>query len=143
MVWSKIDEAVFVSFLRLRVGYVDLSHTICTAEMLRLLAKMMSKARDRQFSTIDLVMKLKELKEIFDHFENFKRLHGINYADESNIVMATDVYFSQFNDSNNECSMHKEFRLNGMDEFRAIREIDLVGGIVALDFEALAKRVDC
>ncbi|KAH6762329.1 hypothetical protein C2S52_019762 [Perilla frutescens var. hirtella] len=113
------------------------------SEVLNLLAKMMSRARDRHFMTIDLVIKLKELKDVFYSFENFKRLPGINYDEENNVVTAADAYFSGFNDFNKESPVHQEFRVNGMDEFRAIREIVVIGGVIKLDFEALSRRVDC
>ncbi|KAH6792035.1 hypothetical protein C2S52_002512 [Perilla frutescens var. hirtella] len=113
------------------------------SEVLNLLAKMMSRARDRHFMTIDLVIKLKELKDVFYSFENFKKLPGINYDEENNVVTAADAYFSGFNDFNKESPVHQEFRVNGMDEFRAIREIVVIGGVIKLDFEALSSRVDC
>ncbi|KAH6776418.1 hypothetical protein C2S52_013979 [Perilla frutescens var. hirtella] len=136
MVWTQVDEAVFVSLLRLRVGFVDFSHIQGTAETLRLLAKMMSRARDRHFGTLDLVVKLKEVKELFCNFNDSISLPGINYYEETNSVLATESYFSHFTEAE-ECPLHKGFRLNGMAEFRAIREIVHVGGVIKLNFEVL------
>ncbi|KAH6781060.1 hypothetical protein C2S52_012297 [Perilla frutescens var. hirtella] len=104
---------------------------------------MMSRAWDRHFMAIDLVIKLKELKDVFYSFKNFKKLLGINYDEENNVVTAADAYFSGFNDFNKESPVHQEFRVNGMDEFCAIREIVVIGGVIKLDFEALSRRVDC
>ncbi|KAH6780170.1 hypothetical protein C2S52_011407 [Perilla frutescens var. hirtella] len=84
-----------------------------------------------------------ELKDVFYSFENFKKLPGSNYDEENNVVTAADAYFSGFNDFNKESPVHQEFRVNGMDEFRAIREIVVIGGVIKLDFEALSSRVDC
>ncbi|KAH6781403.1 hypothetical protein C2S51_006696 [Perilla frutescens var. frutescens] len=139
MVWTQVDEAFFVSLLQLRVGFADFSHMQGTTETLRLLAKMMSRARDRHFGTVDLVVKLKEMKEMFCNFTDFISLSGINYCEETNRVLATQVYFTHFIEPEKECLMHKGFRLNGMVEFRAVREIVHVGGMIKFNFEALCK----
>ncbi|KAH6767192.1 hypothetical protein C2S52_018175 [Perilla frutescens var. hirtella] len=140
MSWSESDEAVFVSFLRLRVGFVDLSHTQCTAETLKLLVRLLSEARYHHFRTIELVLKLNELKDLFCLFEKFKTLPGINYDEGSNYVTTTDVYFSSYDDISYECEMYIEFRLNGMPEYRGIRDIIELGGVMKLDFESLFNK---
>ncbi|KAH6780125.1 hypothetical protein C2S52_011362 [Perilla frutescens var. hirtella] len=137
---SKSDEAVFVSFLRLRIGFVDLSHALGTALTLDLLAKLMSGARYRHFRTIELVHKLKELKELFYSFEKFKMLPGITYDEDSNCVTTIDAYFSLFSDIRAECEMHRDFRLNEMPEYRGIRDIIQLGGVVNTNFESLVSR---
>ncbi|KAH6770467.1 hypothetical protein C2S52_015270 [Perilla frutescens var. hirtella] len=137
MSWSKFDEVVFVNFLRLRV-VVDLSNIPDTAEVLHNLARLMSKARYRYFSTIELVIKSNELKQLFYFFKNFTKQPEINYTEKATV---SDAYFNHFNDINYEYEMYKQFRLNGIPEYYGICGIVEIGGVMKLDFESLINTV--